>query len=143
MFKTIPLAIVIMLAGVSTGFAQDNQEQGRRQGPPQEAFTACDNLTEGDGCSFNTPHGDLTGQCVQDRRGDGLICRPENRGRMGNRQGRQGPPQEALDACTGRNVGDTCSFETPRGELTGECVNPPRSQDLICLPENHRRRQDR
>ena len=47
---------------------------------------------------------------------------------------RREPPQEAINACDGKNAGDKVEFETPRGEtVTGTCVN---NGDLIfAIPE--------
>jgi len=39
---------------------------------------------------------------------------------------RHGPPPEAMAACKGKAVGDSCSFVGRRGEtLTGSCFTPP------------------
>lgn len=43
------------------------------------------------------------------------------------------PPQEAIQACAGKNTGASCSFTTPRGALTGTCKTPP-GQSLACVP---------
>ncbi|WP_321404863.1 DUF1566 domain-containing protein [Maridesulfovibrio sp.] len=56
---------------------------GKHQGPPQEAFTACNAKSQGDGCSFQTPHGRLSGLCMN--RGDKLFCVPEGHGQGGMR----------------------------------------------------------
>jgi len=43
------------------------------------------------------------------------------------------PPQAAIDACVDRSEGDPCSFTTPRGTLTGQCL--ARSEDIFaCRP---------
>lgn len=56
-------------------FAQDKNR--RRQGPPPEAYTACEEKSEGDTAEFESPRGDIvTGTCVQD--GDCLVLRPDN-----------------------------------------------------------------
>ena len=36
---------------------------GGRRGPPPEAYTACEGLSEGGACSVETPHGTLSGTC--------------------------------------------------------------------------------
>ncbi|NDV25251.1 DUF1566 domain-containing protein [Desulfovibrio sp. JC010] len=57
---------------------------GNGQGPPEEAFTACENKSQGDDCTVETPHGTLNGQCVS--RGEQTFCVPEGHGRgMGGR----------------------------------------------------------
>ncbi|MDC0335596.1 DUF1566 domain-containing protein [Pseudodesulfovibrio sp.] len=65
------------------------QGQGmQRSGPPQEAFDACDNKSQGDACTVQTPHGTLKGLCSD--MSDGTVCVPE--GGPGGRPG--GPPRQ-------------------------------------------------
>lgn len=64
------------------------QGRGNRQGPPEEAFTACEGLSQGDECTVQTPRGTLNGVCVS--RSDKTFCVPEGHGRGGMRSG---PPQ--------------------------------------------------
>lgn len=52
---------------------------------------------------------------------------------------RFGPPPEALKACQGKNVGATCRMQTPRGRLSGSCIETPDRQ-TACLPAGHRPR---
>lgn len=59
----------------------------------------------------------------------------------GRRQGRRGPPPEALAACQGASAGDACSFEGRRGEdVTGTCFARD-ERPLACRPERRRRRR--
>ncbi|QGY39395.1 DUF1566 domain-containing protein [Pseudodesulfovibrio cashew] len=62
---------------------RQGSEQGMRPrgGPPEEAYTACENKELGDGCTVRTPHGTLSGICRNTP--DGTVCVPE---------GRMGPP---------------------------------------------------
>ena len=64
-------------------------------------------------------------------------------GQKGQRDGRRGPPQVALDACVTKVARDACSF-TGRNEeeLSGICFAPA-ERDLACRPEGHDRRQGR
>ena len=87
--------IVIVLSGIlvaifafgTSALAQDRG--GRRQGPPPEAYTACDGKSAGDKAEFESPHGDtVTGTCVQ--RGDRLVLHPDNPPERGGRGGRGG-----------------------------------------------------
>ena len=56
-------------------------------------------------------------------------------------QGPQGgPPPEALQACAGKAVSTQCTMTTPRGQLSGQCIQTPRGQNA-CMPEGHRRGQ--
>lgn len=55
------------------------QEGGRGQhnGPPPEAFTACEGKSAGDTAEFVSPRGDtVTGTCVAEK--DSLVLRPDN-----------------------------------------------------------------
>jgi len=50
---------------------------GRRQGPPPEAYTACEGKSAGDKAEFVSPRGDtVTGVCKQN--GDRLFLVPDN-----------------------------------------------------------------
>lgn len=52
-----------------------SKEEGQRPPtPPEEALTACENLSEDDTCSFTTPDGDLEGICVANL--EILACAP-------------------------------------------------------------------
>ncbi len=47
-----------------------------RPHPPKEAFDACIDVDAGGNCSFETPHGILSGICLTKH--DGFICVPDN-----------------------------------------------------------------
>jgi len=68
----------IFIAFSSVGNEVFAQETGRRhQGPPPEAYTACEGKSVGDTAEFVSPHGDtVTGTCEQE--GDRLVLRPDN-----------------------------------------------------------------
>jgi len=75
--------IFIVLLGIfiaisSFGNYTFAQQQGRgQQGPPPEAYTACEGKLEGDTAEFESLRGDtVTGTCVQE--GDRLVLRPDN-----------------------------------------------------------------
>ena len=62
-------------------------------------------------------------------------------GQQGQRDGRRGPPQVALDACVAKVAGDACTFNGRNNEeLTGTCFEPG-ERELACRPEGHDRRQ--
>lgn len=44
------------------------------------------------------------------------------------------PPQQAIDACSGKQQGATCSITTPQGMLSGTCKTPPNAS-LACVPQ--------
>ena len=76
-------SIVIALLGIlitANAFGSDapSDDRGRRhQGPPPEAYTACEGKSEGDTAEFVSPHGDtVTGTCEEE--GDRLVLRPDN-----------------------------------------------------------------
>lgn len=50
------------------------------------------------------------------------------------------PPQEAIDACSGKNDGDACSFTGRRdNNVEGFCRRgPSQEHELVCVPRNHR-----
>lgn len=75
--------IGIVLLGIFIAFSSFGnetiaQQSGRRhQGPPPEAYTACEDKSEGDEAEFVSPHGDsVTGTCELE--GDRLVLRPDN-----------------------------------------------------------------
>jgi 4-amino-4-deoxy-L-arabinose transferase-like glycosyltransferase len=49
---------------------------------------------------------------------------------------RNGPPQEALDACANSTQGAACSFSLPNGNtMEGSCITPPNTSQLACAPQ--------
>ena len=81
--KTIKKStMLIMLLGIFTaanafGDESSPQRRGRRhQGPPPEAYTACEDKNAGDTAEFVSPRGDtITGTCEEE--GDRLVLRPD------------------------------------------------------------------
>jgi 4-amino-4-deoxy-L-arabinose transferase-like glycosyltransferase len=48
----------------------------------------------------------------------------------------QGPPPEALEACSGQTQGSSCSFTTQNGNtINGSCITLPNTSDLACAPQ--------
>ncbi len=95
-------------------------QKGLRHGPPPEAYTVCEGKTEGSAAQFTDPKGEVvTGKCqVADGK---LVLRPDHPKEQG-REGRQGPPPEAYQACEGKKAGAVSQFTDPRGEvLKGVC----------------------
>ncbi len=66
--------------------------------------------------------------------------RGQNQGQGGGQGGgmRQGPPPEALNACSGKSQGDNCSFTTPRGTMNGNCLQIGQDNQMGCVPERTR-----
>ncbi|BBO67904.1 hypothetical protein DSCA_18340 [Desulfosarcina alkanivorans] len=75
-------SIAVALLGVLIAFGafgHDAAAQERRghHGPPPEAYTACEDKSEGDAAEFVSPRGDtVTGTCEWE--GDRLVLRPDN-----------------------------------------------------------------
>lgn len=46
----------------------------------------------------------------------------------------EGPPQEAVQACSGLNEGGECQFTAPHGSVSGICL--PVGAQIACVPEN-------
>ncbi len=45
-----------------------------------------------------------------------------------------GPPQRAIEACSGLATGAACSIENPKGTVSGSCQH--RQSHLVCVPED-------
>ena len=45
-----------------------------------------------------------------------------------------GPPAEAITACSGKSSNSSCTVTTPQGTLSGTCKMPPNSSALACVP---------
>jgi len=52
----------------------------------------------------------------------------------GTTAGQSGPPQAAIDACNYKYSGNSCSFSTPNGTVSGTCKTPPNQTSLACVP---------
>jgi hypothetical protein len=117
--------------------ASDDDDSTRQ--PPPEAYEACEEKSVGDECDFQGLEGTVTGTC-QDYEGD-LVCMPENppdddddTPPPDDDDDSSGPPQEAIDACEGKDVGDDCQFESEQGDtVTGTCKMI--EDFLACAPE--------
>jgi hypothetical protein len=78
--KRIAMASVLVGLCAATAFGSDTQRErpgGRHQGPPPEAYTACEGKSAGDAAEFVSPRGDtVTGTCFQ--HDDRMVLRPDN-----------------------------------------------------------------
>lgn len=76
------LSIILVLLTVCTlhAYAKNGPSKngrGQRQGPPPEAYTACEDKSAGDTAEFVSPHGDtVTGTCEEVD--DKLVLKPDN-----------------------------------------------------------------
>lgn len=80
--RTVIILALLGILIVANAFGSDSssRENGRRnQGPPPEAYCACEGKNAGDTAGFVSPRGDtVTGTCEEDRDGDRLVLRPDN-----------------------------------------------------------------
>lgn len=54
----------------------------------------------------------------------------------GGSDGRRGPPPEAITACEGKSINDSCSFTGRRDDtIEGTCIAPQGVDELACAPE--------
>ncbi|MBL8102850.1 MAG: glycosyltransferase family 39 protein [Anaerolineales bacterium] len=59
-----------------------------------------------------------------------------NQGTQPQQNPRQGPPQQALDACANLTQGAACSFNLSNRAVDGTCIAPPNLDQLACAPTN-------
>ena len=90
-------ALALILAAslsIPAANAEPGKRDGRRGGPPQEAFDACVGLVEGDACGFSGDRGDAEGLCIVPPRGEeALVCAPSDGGPgLERRRGRESDP---------------------------------------------------
>ena len=148
-------AIFFILALFATSsahaLAADDSWRGgaRDQGPPPEAYAACEGKESGDQAEFASPRGDtVTGTCEQ--QGDRLVLRPDRSSRKNDRRkgsrsgngggGHQGPPPEAYAACEGKESGDQADFTSPHGDtVTGTCEQE--GNRLVLRPDHRPERR--
>ncbi|WP_083282190.1 hypothetical protein [Hydrogenophaga crassostreae] len=62
-----------------------------------------------------------------------VMAQPKSGDGPGNGNGRNGPPAEALSACKTAKSGDSCSFSSPNGTVSGSCM-APQGRPLACAP---------
>lgn len=80
-FATVLTLILAVGLSGSLAIAEPGGRDGRRGGPPQEAFDACVGMVEGDACSFTGDRGDAEGSCIVPPRGEEtLVCAPSDGG---------------------------------------------------------------
>ena len=85
--KKTSIAIILMGTFVAVNaFGEESYSRGQgrgRQGPPQAAYTACEDKQAGDTAEFETRRGfTVTGTCEQE--GDRLVLRPDCRRQKSN-----------------------------------------------------------
>lgn len=93
-------ALLVPVFFLTPAFAQQQNtpQQGRPHKPPPEAVAACSGKSDGTACSFQAPHGQVTGTCKTFE--NHIACRPPKPppgqfGGQGQGQGPQGPGQNS------------------------------------------------
>ena len=72
------LAVLLALSPLAQAGSDDRQ--GKRRGPPPQAFEACQEQAAGAVCSFEGHRGELQGTCIvppRDAQSEVLVCAPE------------------------------------------------------------------
>jgi hypothetical protein len=100
------------------------KEEGRRRGPPPQAFDACKAKKADDACEVSFRERKLTGKCTATPEGP-LVCRPDRP---------MGPPPELLAACESKKEGDACKATLPDRAVDGQCQKSRQGDKLICRP---------
>jgi hypothetical protein len=72
------------------------------------------------------------GMAVEDT--SDLGTQPEGPAGQGSPSGAGDPPAEAVVTCSGLYEGDSCSMNTPNGDMSGTCTVVPTGQ-LACVPD--------
>lgn len=75
--KRMTIFFAVLIICTANALAQGPPPRGQgHQGPPPEAYTACEGKSAGDSAQFVSPHGDtVCGTCESD--GDRLVLRPD------------------------------------------------------------------
>lgn len=82
------------------------------------------------GCMSQTPQEQAAG----DEQQNGLSPQDQPSGQQGQNSQR-GPPQEAIDACSGKSANDSCDFTMNGNAVTGYCRSRPNGV-LTCFRSN-------
>ena len=132
---------ILSICSINT-FGDDNSSRrhgDRRPGPPPEAYDICEGKTAGDKAELTTPHGNtITGTCIEE--GEDLVFRPDQLKGMAGRMPHT-PPEEAIEACEGKNEGDTAEFVNERGDtVTGTCEQ--HGDQLVLRPDRMPKRDE-
>ncbi len=136
--KKVILTVVALLAICSVDvFGQGGQSRkgGGQQGPPPEAFTACEGKSAGDTAEFTSPRGDAVIGTCEEKQGKLVLVADHRKNKKVPENRRRTPPEEAYTACEGKNSGDTADFVNPRGDtVTGRCEQE--GDRLVLRPDN-------
>lgn len=91
---------------------------------------ACSGKSAGEVCSFQGRRGEKTGTCKASRRNPSeMVCKGDRKGRRGGWKKKN--RQVKIQACSGKSVGDSCSFEGRRGTKEGICTQGRRDPNVL------------
>ncbi len=76
--KTVLASILVTILPLAIAAAEPGDRRGPPRKPPQEAFTACVNLAEGDACSVKLRDHTISGTCEKFPEQTELACRPDH-----------------------------------------------------------------
>ena len=82
MKKHLPLFVLLIGFAV---FSPAHSQAAGHNGPPPEAFSACNGKTGGASCNMRTPHGIMNGTCGLPRGQNDIVCMPSNMRQNGSR----------------------------------------------------------
>jgi hypothetical protein len=114
-------------------------KQDHPQGPPPEAFAACEGKKAGDQAEFTGRQGEsVTGVCEE--KNGRLVLRPDHPPKAQEDASQEGqrpePPPEAFAACKGKKEGDKAELTGRQGEtVTGTCQRGKGDQ-LVLRPDH-------
>jgi hypothetical protein len=127
----VPFAIascLVAVIGIAAADGHHGAPPRRPHRPPPEAVAACKDKHSGDACTVQLRDRSIDGVCKAppDADGDGtLACMPEHP---------PGPPPEAIEACSGKSVGDACTVDFAGHSVDGTCRSVPDGGPLACAP---------
>jgi len=121
------LAWALSALGALSAISALAQDRPQHPSPPAEAVQACSGLQDGAPCSFTHHEHQISGTCRVPAGGDSVACMPA-------KGHHHGPPPEAIQACSGHQDGDSCTFTHAGREITGSCRTGPDGKNAACFP---------
>lgn len=130
--RWLNLAWALLALAAFKAIPASAQDRLQHRTPPAEAVQACSGLQDGAPCSFTHHEHQISGTCRVPPGGDAAACMPAKN------MLHHGPPPEALQACSGLQNGDACSFTHAGHEISGSCRTGPDGKNLACFPAHPR-----
>lgn len=128
--STVIVVIIVIFMFALSGNLLAKPAGKKSKKVPDVALNACVELAENDACSFTIKRGkEISGVCYVTP-ADDLACVPERmQKKIEKRIQRQ---TEALAACAGLALEDSCSVTSPKGEERFGSCDTNRNDDLVC-----------